>query len=492
MDKEPGYAELSSLVIRGCKAARVTVSATVEAPGLPSMNLDGVGERVATEFRSAIRCAIRSAGYEMPRAAVRVELSAVDGRPMPYGFPTGLELPVAAAMLAASGQIPEASIEGRVLTGDLAHDGEVLPSRGLHLFQREIGAGGALLTSSKVDGKALPERLGGCPALGIGNLSALREGPQAQEKMETVEIAGPDVDMADVRIDEKTARAIEVACAGGHNLLLYGSDFGFVKRVAERVATCLPVPSAAECGRAAAVESVVGDFRETASLGPRPCITWDADLCSLGSLVGGGRPVRPGAVSRADGGVLVIENMSKISDVAAHMLNSIIRDKSVRLVRADGKFTMPANAMVIGCMEPGAKLSEPLRNSTFVCVEVNEREDDGCTLTSAEIMERVVEARAFARDATGRREAISDEPWDLVARTVADLEGSHLVDVDHQREALEMTKPDTWNLFNAAAPVYAPERSLDELEAAATLESSTASAAQEDRAESLAREDGTR
>lgn len=450
---------VNTLVVKGCEAVPVTVRATVRPDGAPGVEIDGLSETARVEMRAAVRCALGAAGYWLPRRGVHIEIAPdVRGRAV-----SGLELPVAAAILAASGQIPKAGLDECRLVGNLSPDGKVLPSEGVRLFQTQLPEGAGLVASRGCDGDVLPAGRYASEVLGVGELGELRRGVSSLTRC----AAGPSVDAVGEDVEagfgEDAARAVAVACAGGHNLLLKGADEAALMAAAGSVAACMPAPSEAEAVRIAAMTSIGAGAGHRGGIGERPTVFWDARTGTLPELIGGGRPVRPGAVSMAAGGALVIGHIDEMSEAASQMLAHAMFDREVRVVRADGSFLMPADTMVVGCMGPEGRLPEALRGFPFACAEVGDRPEPGHGAKVAEVRRTVEAARDFARAGDGRLEALSDDPEDIVARTIADLAAARDVDIDHQGEAHDMTRPATGRLFIYRVPARAPELSLDAL-----------------------------
>ena len=450
---------VNTLVVKGCEAVPVTVRATVRPDGVPGVEIDGLSETARVEMRAAVRCALKASGFEVPRGGIRIELSPqVRGRAV-----QGLELPVAAAILAVSGQVPADAFDGRILVGDLSPEGAVLPSEGVRLFQTRLPEGTGLVASRGCDGDVLPAGRYASEVLGIGELGELRRGVSSLSRCAPgalVETVGGD---AEAGFGGDAARAVEVACTGAHNLLLKGTDEEALMAAAESISVCMPAPTEAEAVRIAAMTSTGGDATRRGGIGDRPTVYWDARSGTLSELIGGGRPVRPGAVSRAVGGALVIGHIDEMSEAASQMLAQAMLDREVRVVRADGSFLMPADTMVVGCMGPEGRLPEALREFPFVCAEVGSRPAPGHGANAAEVRRNVEAARDFSREGRGRLDSFSDDPEDLVARSIADLAGARDVDIDHQREAHAMTRGATGRLFISRVPARAPELSLEAL-----------------------------
>ena len=250
----------------------MTVRATVRPDGAPGVEIDGLSETARVEMRAAVRCALGAAGYWLPRRGVHIEIAPdVRGRAV-----SGLELPVAAAILAASGQIPKAGLDECRLVGNLSLEGKVLPSEGVRLFQTQLPEGAGLVASRGCDGDVLPAGRYASEVLGIGELGELRRGVSSLTRC----AAGPSVDAVgedfEAEFGEDAARAVEVACAGGHNLLLKGADEAALMAAAGSVAACMATPTEAEAVRIAAMTSIGAGAGHRGGIGRRPTVFWDA------------------------------------------------------------------------------------------------------------------------------------------------------------------------------------------------------------------------
>lgn len=459
MENAENAVVVNTLVVRGCEAVPVSVRATASPCGVPGIAIDGIGDTSWVDMSVKVRCALRAAGFQVPRQRLKIEISpAVRGKTV-----HGLELPVAAAILAASGQVPHSVVDGRPLVGELSLEGKVLPSEGIRLFQTQTSKDTGLIASRECDGKVLPSSLGAAEVFGIADLGDLRHGSSALEKCSAEEMTDPLGGPTEADFAEDAARAVEVACAGGHNLLFKGEDEESLMAAARSVAACMSAPADVEATAIAAMTSIGPRVARRVPLGTRPTAFWDARTDRLTDLIGGGRPVRPGAVSMASGGVLVIGHIDEMSDVGSQMLAQAMRDRSIRVVRADGAYRMPASTMVIGCMGPEGRLPEALRGFAFACADIGPRPATGHGVPGADIRRSVEAARCYAQNGAGRLSALSADPEDLIARTIADLAESPDVAVDHQREAHRITREATGRLFIYRVPAREPAPSLEAL-----------------------------
>lgn len=456
---------IDSAAIRGAEAVRVTVEAQVER-GIPGMTLVGVPERQAADVRARVRCALRSCGYEVPRSgmtvSVRPEVAQLDA--------AGIELPIAAAVLAASAQVPSEWFGGIVLAGGLGLDGEALPIRGTAAMQQLAAqAGKTLVTSNRsqfVDGAG--------SAAGIASIGDLRAGKSGTEVPEW-ESPGPapSLDYADVPGCAPAKRALTIAAAGGHGILLVGPHGCDKSRLARRLPTILPKMDERTTREAVRVHSIAD--RDAASVATaRPPLRAPGHAASAAALIGGGRPVRPGEVSLAHGGVLFLEDIQEFNPAPLNMLRHVLRDGEARLVRASGAYNLPATCLVAASCTPcpcgylgergvecacspaaierhRAALVRAIGGLVQVCAEVG-RSGDGDTASSAQMREQVERARAFAakrgrgcditaaaQDALTRHRMRSGS-WKVleVARTIADIDESAAVEERHVVEALTL------------------------------------------------------
>ncbi len=333
--------------IRGVEAQHVAVEVSL-AGGIPSMSIVGMADTVVLEARSRVRCALRAAGYTVPRKSITVNLAPGNVRKTGSGF----DLPIAVALLAASGQIPAEALDGALFVGELALDGSISSIPGDIAFQvlaREMGLKlvGACGTHIVLDG---------CEVYGLSTLADLRMGvcsmPQVPMKqVGHAQAFRPHLDYVDVVGQEMAKRGMMIAATGDLGVLMVGAPGSGKSMLAQRICGIMPPIEDAVLQDALCIHSVAGEPLDGLLRGERPFRNPHHSISAAG-LLGGGRPVRPGEISLAHGGALFLDEIAEFSPSVLQGLRQPMEEQVVRIVRVSGVYAFPASFQLIAACNP--------------------------------------------------------------------------------------------------------------------------------------------
>jgi magnesium chelatase family protein len=343
--------------------------------GLPSFTMVGLPDPSVRESRDRVRSAIRNSGFDFPPFRITVNLAPADVRKAGSSF----DLPIALGILAASGVVLRRQVHDMVLVGELSLDGAIQSTRGVlpvAVAARRQGVGAILLPSANAAEASVVEPLDVIPVASLAEaVQAINQPDSVPRPPRAVPGASPAasaVDLSEVRGQSLARRALEVAAAGGHNLLMVGPPGAGKTMLARRVPGILPPLSFDESLESTAIHSVCGLLPPgCALLTDRPFRAPHHTISEV-ALVGGGSLPRPGEISLAHNGVLFLDEMPEFDRRVLEVLRQPLEEGCVTIARAARTALFPARFMLVAAMNPCpcGYLGDPIRVCRCTPVEV--------------------------------------------------------------------------------------------------------------------------
>lgn len=349
-------AKVYSTSVLGIDAYQVEIEIDV-ASGLPSVIVVGLPDTAVKESKERVKSAIQNCGFKHPVRRITINLAPADTKKEGSGF----DLPIAMGILAASEQIDTDKIQQYYICGELSLDGTVRPVKGIlpmAIYARQNGKKGIIVPAENASEATVADGLKVYP---VSNLSEAIKFINGETQITPHKIdfdqlfqasSEYPVDFSEVRGQENAKRALEIAAAGGHNVIMIGPPGSGKTMLSRRIPTILPMMTLEESLQTTKIYSIMGMIPPNQSLVATRPFRAPHHTISDSGLIGGGTYPRPGEVSLAHNGVLFLDELAEFNRHVLEVLRQPLEDGDVTISRASGSVMFPAQFMMIAATNP--------------------------------------------------------------------------------------------------------------------------------------------